>query len=229
MFSSHEVSLPETFADEKGRIRKLQNNVLDLIYLEICCHALNALLNGRRQATQTYNVFRTRIWYIMEEGDETWGGEKHWISMIGSIAVEIARAKSMIAPETGPISDATISEAEAHLREHFAHPTRGVFEEFSTALSEKLQYETLGVARQYLQMTPLEISERQRNPMSPQRQGRISPYPDIHLIARRLAHVGVLHWWVWGPLVYQRDPIAEGWNQTPGSGASRDDDIQMEV
>jgi hypothetical protein len=228
LLSFRAIQLPATFDDERGRLRMLRSDLQDLIYLDICCYILSVLLNGERQTPQTYHVLKTRLWYILEEDeeDETVDGENRWIRNMEPIALEIARAKSMIAPETGPLCPSAIDTVEIHVQRHFTQFTQ-VFKVFSTNLFRNLQQETLTVAKRYLQMTPLEISESQRGPASEQREPGTPPYADVQSIAKRLAHVGVLHWWIWGPLVYQRDST-EDWDKALSPEGSQDGDIRME-
>jgi len=227
LLSFQAVPLPSTFDDEKGRIRQLRSDVQDLIYLDVCCSVLRALLNYQRQNVQTYNVLKTRLWYIMEEMDDPADGSNRWTRSVDSIALEIARAKSIIAPDRGPICTRSIHEAEVLVREHFTQSTR-VFEEISLSIIRTLEDEATGVAIQYLRMSPLEISESQRGPSCPQRASGNQPYPDVQSSARRLAHVGVLHWWVWGPLVYLRNSGTDGWGEVRSPARCRENDFRME-
>jgi hypothetical protein len=74
-----------------------------------------------------------------------------------------------------------------------------------TATKEKLLGNTLTFAKKYLQMSPYEIWKSQsRNRFLNQAQPS-QRYIDLEAIAMRLAHIGVLHWRVWGPLLYLRD------------------------
>ena len=68
-------------------------------------------------------------------------------------------------------------------------------------MRDKLLKVTLEFARKYLNMSPLAICESQRNfPQSPSQLEY-----DAEQIAAKLAHIGVLHWRVWGPILYLGD------------------------
>ena len=99
------------------------------------------------------------------------------------------------------VADDFVARIEMKLESHLSEESDW-FLRTQTATKEKLLGNTLAFARKYLQMSPYEIWKSQsRNRFLTQAQPS-QRYIDLEAIAMRLAHIGVLHWRVWGPILY---------------------------
>lgn len=149
------------------------------------------------------------------ENDRDVRGSARWLQNMRCIALEIARFACAACCLDIVVADEVISPIEAALEWHLSNES-DLFCYFQNAMREKLLTATLASARKYLPLSPLAICESQRSPPQPTAgpaaatTGQLTPQQyDIERIGMRLAHMGVLHWRVWAPLLYLRDEIAE--------------------
>lgn len=198
---------PETFVFDSDRLWQLRACLQNLISLDICWFIFESCVQQTSQkryvpgAAATYASFRSRIGTLMEESDDRPRGSLPWVKNVRSIALEITRFVSA-APGSRMVPDDMIERA---LEWHLSNETE-IFQYFQRSLRDKLLGSTFASARKYLNMSPLAICESQRNYPS-------TPMPhqhyDIDRISMRLAHLGVLHWRVWAPILYVRESVAE--------------------
>lgn len=186
---------------------------------------------------ETYTTFRSRIWSLMENGmdlesrivgnpdnnddDPDHRGGKRWTQNMRCIALEIARFACAALQLDPVVADEVIVPIEEALEWHLSNES-DLFSFFQNSMRGKILATTLTAARKYLPLSPLAICESQRVPLSA--PSGLSPTQtvsgagssqtltpqqlDIERIGMRLAHIGVLHWRVWAPLLYLRDEIA---------------------
>lgn len=161
------------------------------------------------------------------DNDPDLRGGAHWYQNMRSIALEIARF-ACLACGLDDVEDEVITPIEAALEWHLTNES-DLFRHFQNGIREKVLAATIVSAKKFLPLSPLAICESQRavapsaplvsaapsaavNPTSSTGGLTQTPTPseyDIERIGMRLAHVGVLHWRVWAPLLYLRDEIAD--------------------
>lgn len=232
----HPTNFPETFQFDTERLLQLRVDLQDLISLEICYYILDGLLSrqGRNHPLQpqVYANLQRRVLSLLEDNDDYRASHKEpcWQSNIGSIALEIGRA-ACFACGCHSIPDDVINVIEKTLRACFSGNS-AMFQHYQKSVRDRLETATFTLAKDYMHMSPLAICESQRaRPYLNSGQGQIPPpppppppqqhqqtpqqfrYADYDAIARRLAHIGVLHWRVWAPLLYAREEAA-----TPEAG-----------
>ncbi|CAI7564847.1 unnamed protein product [Penicillium glandicola] len=154
-------------------------------------------------------------------------GGKRWTQNMRCIALEIARFACAALQLDPVVADEVIAPIEEALEWHLSNESE-LFVFFQNSMRAKVLAATLAAARRYLPLSPLAICESQRAPLSaalgpatPQTgtasatgSANASSLPltpqqsDIERIGMRLAHMGVLHFRVWAPLLYLRDEIA---------------------
>ncbi|KAJ5787207.1 hypothetical protein N7457_002197 [Penicillium paradoxum] len=186
---------------------------------------------------ETYSTFRSRIWSLMENGmdlenrivgnpdnnddDPDHRGGKRWTQNMRCIALEIARFACAALQLDPVVADEVIVPIEEALEWHLSNES-DLFIFFQNSMRGKILATTLTAARKYLPLSPLAICESQRAPLSAtsglaqatsvsgpaSAQALTAQQLDIERIGMRLAHIGVLHWRVWAPLLYLRDEIA---------------------
>ncbi|KAL4873192.1 hypothetical protein BDV12DRAFT_160551 [Aspergillus spectabilis] len=197
-------AFPETFVFDSERLWQLRTGLQSAINLEICWYIFESYVHSQRRylpaPTQTYATFQTRIGTLMEENEDCTRGSSRWVKNVRCIALEVARFASTACYGDATVSDDTIGPIEASLEWHLSNE-QGLFQYFQNSLREKLLDATFSMAKRYLNMSPLSICESQRLSSPPTEQ----QHYDIERISMRLAHIGVLHWRVWAPILYVRE------------------------
>ncbi|PWY86175.1 Tcp11-domain-containing protein [Aspergillus heteromorphus CBS 117.55] len=201
-------AFPETFVFDSDRLWQLRSCLQNLINLDICWFIFESYINAQKRylsaPAQTYATFRTRIGSLMEESDECARGSPVWLKNVRCIALEIARFACAACCREATVSDEVIAPIETALEWHLSNES-GLFQYFQSSLREKLLAATCATAKRYLNMSPLAICESQRNyPQAPMSQ----QHYDVERISMRLAHMGVLHWKVWAPILYVRESVS---------------------
>lgn len=195
---------PDTFDFDADRLWQARGWMQNTINLEICWYIFESYIHSQRRylpaPTQTYATFRSRIGTLLEETEDCIRGSSRWLKNVRYIALEIARLASECCGDT-TISDDIIAPIEASLEWHLSNE-HGLFQHFQGSFREKLLEATFNTAKRYLNMSPLAICEAQRTPARTPDQNY-----DIDRVATRLAHIGVLHWRVWAPLLYVRESV----------------------
>lgn len=201
-------AFPKTFQFDSGRLWQLRSDLQNMINLDICWYIFDVYVQNQQgympSQGETYATFRSRIWPLLEENDDGYREASRWQGSISSVALEIARMASVVCHRDDMVCDSVISQIERALEWHLSHESN-VFQLFQTAAREKLLESTFTFAKKYLHMSPLAICESQR-PLQSQYAASVSQrHMDMEFIAMRLAHMGVLHWRVWAPILYTRD------------------------
>ncbi|KAL4888993.1 T-complex protein 11-domain-containing protein [Aspergillus ambiguus] len=202
-------SFPETFVFDSDRLWQLRACLQNLINLDICWFIFESYIHTQKRylsaPAQTYATFRSRIGSLMESNDDCPRGSSRWLKNVRCIALEIARFACAACCGDSMVSDTVIAPIEAALEWHLSNES-GLFQFFQNSLREKLLSETFTCAKKYLNMSPLAICESQRH--HPQPSGLQQQHHDIERISMRLAHMGVLHWKVWAPILYVRESVS---------------------
>ncbi|KAJ5105453.1 hypothetical protein NUU61_002800 [Penicillium alfredii] len=228
---------PETFLFDSDRLWQLRATVQNLINLEIAWYIFESYVHTQKRylsaRDETSSTFRARIWSLMEDGmdpDSRVAGDddaglrngSRWLRNVRCIALEVARFACAACCLDVVVADEVMVPIEAALEWHLSHDS-DLFRYFQNSMRDRILTATIGYAHKYLPLSPLAICESQRtapsttsqsssaNPSPSQSQSQ-TPYPqqyDIERISMRLAHMGILHWRVWAPLLYLRDEIAE--------------------
>ncbi|KAL2833411.1 Tcp11-domain-containing protein [Aspergillus cavernicola] len=205
-FNSPEA-FPETFLFDSERLWQLRAWLQNSINLEICRHIFESSVHSQRRylptPAQTYATFRSRIGTLMEENDDCTRGSPRWLRNVRCIALEIARFTNTACCGDSTISDDVISQIEALLEWHLSNE-HGLFQYFQNALREKLLEATFSSAKRFLNMSPLAICDSQR---IPSHTAADQQQYDMERVSMRLAHMGVLHWRVWAPILYVRESV----------------------
>lgn len=205
---------PETWLFDSDRLWQLRTGLQNLINLDISWYIFESYIHAQKRylsaPAETYATFRMRIGSLMEESSEDdceRGSSPRWFKTVRSIALEMARfASAACCSDAANVSDEVLAPIEAAVEWHLSNES-DLFRYFQNAMREKLMAATCILAKRYLSLTPLGICESQRAcfyhpPIVSQQQ------IDIEHIAMRLAHMGVLHWRVWAPLLYVRESLS---------------------
>ena len=202
--------LPETLAFDNIRIGELRLEVQDTIYLRLCEKAVSQLsvrpLEGFRHAQQAQAPLNDRIMAIISDGgiDQR---PNRWHSEVGNIAMELVRA--MRGPRE--VCDESYKEAARKLHGEFVRS----FTSTARSVLAEIEAKVFRHVTTFWNMSALAISESQKY-WHQEICEKTSLQPDLEDIARRLAHMVVLHWRVWGDLVYlnNNDGVSEALSGT---------------
>ncbi|KAB8269096.1 T-complex protein 11-domain-containing protein [Aspergillus minisclerotigenes] len=202
-------SFPETFIFDSDRLWQLRACLQSLITLDICWEIFQRCVNPLKRyhpaQAQTYATFRSRIESLIDESADCRQRSPQWMNNIRCIALEIAHfACKAYNCDITMVPDSVMARIENQLETHLLGESE-LFQHFQNLWRENLMAATMSFAQQYLSMSPLAICESQRShPHSPVSQQHYG----IERIAMRLAHMGVLHWRVWAPILYVRESVS---------------------
>jgi hypothetical protein len=223
--------MPETFKLDLDRLVNLRQDIHGLVYTSICTRALAQLMQtGRRDAQHQRRAGK----YINEVLPILVGRQpdaNKWVSLISTIAPELVRAAlgdfngeeraAPILSSTGINPDSFIKAIEAHLNFAFIQGSQY----FTRALTE--QHHLFLERVTSLIMTNMHASTQELVDLFVPRpafsyimeakkqkkfdaQKFLAPPPTtqepVDEIAKRAAHMAILHWRVWADLVYVPRP-----------------------
>jgi hypothetical protein len=214
------TDLPVTLAYDRLRMERLQEDVQDIIYSHICVHVFKVFIrehfSDRELPAGTYKTLQWRIITIVEN-DGSGSRSESWQVQLEAVAMEITRAAYA---ECGfkhyTIPDDDFKSTTGYLRRAFTPKSYGIL---ADKLHAKLEQMTFTHASVFQEWSPLQISEAQKH----WQQSRLDKNlwrADAEDVARRVAHIAVLHWNVWAELVYLE---GEGEDDVPGEAMVPDE------
>ena len=205
------TGFPDTFEFDVVRLWRLRSDIQDSICLEICYHIFEDITKSRHPhcsiGPESYSGLRTSLWSMLDEGETGATECSRWQDNAGGIALVIARAISMHDGRSSNSGGRVINYDKNVLRlvekilETSFTPQSERFRHFKKLVNQKLETTTLDLARRYLLMTPLEMCNAQCHRKTSSGASALN----VELLGKRLAHIGVLHWKVWAPLLYVRE------------------------
>ncbi|KAF2840809.1 T-complex 11, partial [Patellaria atrata CBS 101060] len=227
LVTSPDVSqnFPETFSLDDERLRTLRAELHDEVYFEICYAVFKQLLNvikenghkprGEIEAT-TKRTLRSSLFAIL--GECTDQGGRSWARNTENVAVELVRRALLICGASYPHrSDALLGEVEQRLLPALSSPFSIAFAEHAEVLEVELSRKVHDLATAQLSASPmalfnnLAIPSAPPPPPPPPVPSAVRPSPStkppppmdrLTEFARRIAHIAVLHWRIWAPMVY---------------------------
>lgn len=201
--------LPQSFQSDLKRLERLRSDVQDLEHLRMSCRVFDELHFWLRSgqplsvSQDTYVQLQSRLLAIIDEQTED---EDPWQIGSADVALEIARAACAFCGHVEIlIPDCVIQSTYHRLSELISGHTseRALMSETS---QEALTGKAIDHARIFNEMTPLAMSEAQQQWQQQREQSTsFRPLPTVGDIARRVAHLGILHWKIWANLVYLKD------------------------
>ena len=209
---------PETLKHDTIRLQALRDEIQDIIHIDICLavfdQQIRRLVGRDWNASAMHSTLQARIMdghqtvqsRIMDLTDGHTGQNmsvaQMWREHGTEIALELTRAAFSICKRVGriipdsEITDTT-NELLAAFDEESKHGRR------AQKLAEELESAAQGHARVFQNMTTLMISEKQKQWHHIRQQDKQwSSRSAIEDIARKLAHVGIIHMRVWWDIVY---------------------------
>ncbi|KAK5954709.1 Protein SOSEKI 1 [Knufia fluminis] len=208
--TSAETRFPQTFAYDTERLQVLRDDLFDLIHLRICMkfyqdHALKQ--TGIRPTHSQCQKVSHRILQLVSSED---GDNDRVLDHFDSIALEIARVVAVAAASWNACSPRLAQEGVDPDLVQTA--TDGLWAALELQQLSEIELVATWLARrtvhftsQFSQLDTLQISNLQRMWSADRSSKELPLAPDMDDIARRLAHIAVIHWRVWSDLVYLDD------------------------
>jgi len=229
-------SLPETFKLDHERAIELRHNIHAIIYSSICTQALSMIMQMTRPTLvnrQNATKYITKTLPILLGRAPT---NEKWIGAAGNIAVEIIRAATHDITEDGSaiIADSgkfianfnpttMTATIEVHLQRAFDQKSTQFLKGLRTHLPQVIE-KTTELVSQHKDKTATELADTfvPRNSAALALEARKQKKIDAMLlapteaaltpvdeVARRAAHISILHWRVWADMVYLKNDASE--------------------
>ena len=204
-YDSQEVSgIPLTLRFDQARIRCLRFEIQDLAYLELCEHVSDELASRSgclsHFTSRSRQDLRNRLLTIVDREGDVEEVMDVWKTNAMVIATEVTRHTYRTC--YGSLHLVPNEEFVAAAK-HVEEVVRSGLVETASGLLCEIERLAWGYTQLFMQMSTRDICEAQRvwhqaRPSALHRRDE----PDRTDIARRLAHMGTLHWQVWGSIAY---------------------------
>ena len=206
--------IPNTFVYDKERIQSLradfQKCLLQTIITESYCRLLRQLQYLEMPSLGLINKVLLRVWQI----DQTFLPGQSGKTVSDEIILEITRS----AYETCCIETLPRDEHMAMVRSYIQSATvkdSDLYHDILASTWDELDILIEQEVESIQDLQPLQILNHYRPNPSPQLKLETL---GLHSLAQRIAHVAVLHWRVWGPILYlQPRELVEGSVSDAGS------------
>ncbi|KAH7061364.1 T-complex protein 11-domain-containing protein [Macrophomina phaseolina] len=220
--SDRQGSFPETFYLDFDRLRILRAEFRDQVYLGVATETFKSLLRRigfTRSVPDNYvQALREAVSAIVVVNEVAGtSSNQHWLVNIDNISLEIVRhALSLNGAEA--CYNAELVEATADRLRYLIRPEFGmVFHEQASAMRESLTARVMNSTESFVSSSPVDIFNSLINshgssaantvpaPSFATQEERGGPEAGfLDDIARRVAHIAVLHWRIWGSIVYSQ-------------------------
>ncbi|PGH07861.1 hypothetical protein GX51_01571 [Blastomyces parvus] len=203
---------PDSFALDFDRLCNIRTNIEIITLLRLCYKAFTMVVNGDFSAAVYYSL-QSRILSIIQYGEHApHENDISGHSLIArfeantpSIALEIARM-AQVMKEGGSL----VTCPDARVIQFISNQLslrNSPFEAVRQHVQQELKNIAIRFASQYWHMSALDIADSQHFQQRPD-YVLWPQVPDIQCLGKRLAHIGVLHWRIWAPLLYCPEEVA---------------------
>ncbi|KAF4313981.1 T-complex 11 [Botryosphaeria dothidea] len=211
-------SFPETFYLDFDRLRVLRAEFRDQVYLGVATDTFKSLLRRvgftRSVPDNHLQALREAVSAIVVVNEVAGtNSNQHWLVNIDNIAVEIVRHALMLCGAEANYNAELVDVIAERLR-YLIRPEFGmVFHEQASAMRESLTARVMKSTESFVSSSPVDIFNALINShdtsanvtsefMSQEERGPEAEFLDD--IARRVTHIAVLHWRIWGSIVYSQ-------------------------
>jgi hypothetical protein len=197
-------SLPPTFTLDYVRLRTLQADFLSLKFRSCCLRTFQTTLKMLKWdgavPQRSYDGLFARLSVLIS--NETIQNEHS--SRLGDAALEIVREAYKICKITKIPAAEHLESAEKLLKDS-CDRNNNVFADLESSLGNQLhklvehEVDTIG------NLTPVQIINHYGSQASFNASSKeVNEQTELLRIARRLAHIAVLHWRIWAPIIYKQ-------------------------
>ena len=187
--------IPELFKYDHSRICQLREEISDLVHLTICCDYLTSHMR-RRLDPRLLKDLQTRLLDLTDgEGGFEAGANATWDTHLDAISAEVTRAVFASSYNaTRKIPAAAFLQTRHDLKRQFQQ----IDIRLGSLAAKKLHESVLRHTTTFHQLSALQISETQQQNQQQRQSGAQGRHvPDLEDLARRLAHISIIHWRVW--------------------------------
>lgn len=224
LVATHCLSLPATFEYDFERLRVLQTDFQTCLKKAACrqifIDTLRVLDRHQPSPPDHCENPADRISTFASGLNLAHNPSNH----IQDIALEIvSEAYKACGTPTLP-SEALLATTELHLRSAW-DPKSPAFATQATILGNELSDLVHDIAASVADLTPLQLLHHLNplHPSAPQPDQRSTPLD----LARRIAHIAILHWRVWAPILYLQQPWGRSRDDAPGLVGSRQASVSI--
>ena len=201
--------MPESFEFDSKRIELIGSDIRDLIYLRMATVVFDELrlwLTAGRAHPAPPEIFIDLQVRILAIVDEQADSEDPWETSSADVALEVTRAAyTFCGSSEVRVRDSVIQRAHFRLN-GLRSGGRPECARIKDNLQAELTVKAIHYAQVFNDKAPLEMSKAQQQwRQQRERNTSLSPLPEIEDVARRIAHVGIIHWKIWANLVYLDD------------------------
>lgn len=208
--------LPPTFTLDYARIRSLQTQFQNLIDRAACLRTFEAMLkrlgcNAAIPASFNNDLFACISTLTIDQPNRT--------EQIPDIALQVvSRAYKVCKIQQLP-SSTDLGFAERHLQQNFER-TNNNFSDLERSLGDQLLHLTEQEISIISNFSPVQIvNHYQPRSSNKPLAKRVTIESELLSIAQKIAHITVLHWRVWAPLIY-KEPVSKKFQDSnPASAA----------
>ena len=208
--------LPPTFTLDYARIRSLQTQFQNLIDRAACLRTFEAMLkrlgcNAAIPASFNNDLFARISTLTIDQPNRT--------EQIPDIALQVvSRAYKVCKIQQLP-SSTDLGFAERHLQQNFER-TNNNFSDLERSLGDQLLHLTEQEISIISNFSPVQIvNHYQPRSSNKPLAKRVTIESELLSIAQKIAHITVLHWRVWAPLIY-KEPVSKKFQDSnPASAA----------
>ena len=192
-----QAEVPELLKYDYSRICQLREEISDLVHLDLCCAYVRSKLRQQSNPSCMQSL-RMRLLDLTDgECDHEAGSNALWDAQLDAVSAEVTRIIFTKGESSNPLIPAT--EFTTRFNDLSIR-----FEQIGSRLQNfaaELQQTVLKHVRIFQPLSALVISDVQQCHQEQRRNGTHGRHvPDPEDIARRMAHITVIHWRVWGDL-----------------------------
>ncbi len=196
--------LPPTFTLDYIRLRTLQKEFEDLMFQVACRWTLEEVLSSLDWKTSipqsSYDSLFARI-SIITSAEESRSSP---LRLMEDVALEIVRVAYELCHNSNLPSTKDLDFAESNL-EYSSDASTSVFQDLQSYLAEDLQDMVDAEVQSTKDLTPMQIANRYVPTVSVlSSPPAITEQTRVRHLAQQISHISVLHWRVWGPLLYEQ-------------------------
>ncbi|KAL6714869.1 Protein SOSEKI 1 [Lecanora helva] len=191
--------LPPTLTLDYVRMRTLQLRFENLMYQAACRWTLEELVELRSQRSippQSYDDLFSRIAIITSDEESRSQPSRQ----TENVTLEIVREAYRVSGLHRLPMPQDLESTESNLL-HASDPSTSVSNQLRRYLAEDLNELIEEELQAIKDLTPVQIATRYILNGTPDMQ-RVTERAELRSMAQRIAHISVLHWRVWGPIMY---------------------------
>lgn len=240
--------LPETLYLDTERLRTLKSDLHEHVYFDICAGIFDHLLKQANytppDARAAKDALRASLLAIVADSKHFGSTKAQWISNAGNIAVELVRQTLDLSEAPLTYDAELVSRTESWLLNAMRPEVCGVFAGRAAALEKSISQRVSDIVARHATSSPIELFNAlvasnfppapPPTPLTgitsikkvrPPVRRPLSLSDSLDSIARKFAHIAILHWQIWGScyIEQEEDDGGDKREESPTRSGSEDD------